>query len=331
MEKNHMKAVVYTEYGDPEVLRLADIEKPTPKENEVLVKVYATSVTTGDVNLRNFVFVPQGLGFMARLMVGMNKPKKTVLGLEFAGEVVEIGTSVTRFKVGDKVFGLDSKQMGSYAQYKTVAEDVGITTMPANMSYEDAVAIPNGALTALTFLRKLGNIQKGQKVLVYGASGSVGIAGVQIAKALGAVVTGVCSTKNVELVKSAGADKVIDYTQQDFTQNGETYDLILDTVGKAPFAISKKSLAPKGAYLAVAGGVREMRQMMGNAFRGGKKVMAGTSSESQDYLIFIKELVEAGKFRAIVDRCYPLEEIAEAHRHVDSGRKRGNIVISVSH
>lgn len=326
-----MKAVVYTEYGDPEVLRLTNIEKPTPKENELLVKVHATSVTTGDVNLRNFVFVPQGLGLLARLMVGFNKPKKAVLGLEFAGEVVEIGKSVTRFKVGDKVFGLDSKQMGSYAQYKTVAEDVGITTMPANMSYEDAVAIPNGALTALTFLRKLGKIQKGQKALVYGASGSVGIAGVQIAKALGAVVTGVCSTKNVELVKSAGADNVIDYTQQDFTQSGEVYDLILDTVAKAPFAISKKSLAPKGAYLAVAGGVREMRQMMGNAFRGGKKVMAGTSVESQDDLIFIRGLVEAGKFHPMIDRCYPLEEIAEAHRYVDSGRKRGNIVISVSH
>ncbi|MDX2078799.1 MAG: NAD(P)-dependent alcohol dehydrogenase [bacterium] len=326
-----MKAVVYTKYGSPEVLRLTEIERPTPKEDEVLVKIHATTVTTGDVNLRNFVFVPKGFGLMARLMIGLNKPKKPVIGLEFAGEVVEIGKSVTRFKVGDKVFGLDGKQMGSYAQYKTVAQDVGITTMPANMSYEDAVSIPNGALTALTFLRNMGKVQKGQNVLIYGASGSVGIAGVQIAKALGAVVTGVCSTKNVELVKAAGADKVIDYTQQDFTQNGEVYDLILDTVAKAPFAISKKSLTPNGSYLAVAGGMLEMRQMMGNAFRGGKKVMAGSSSESQDGLIFIKGLVEAGKFRPMIDRCYPLEQIVEAHRYVDSGRKRGNVVISVSH
>jgi NADPH:quinone reductase-like Zn-dependent oxidoreductase len=325
-----MKAIVYTEYGEPEVLRMAEIEKPTPKDNEVLVKVHATSVSTGDVNLRNFVFVPKGLKLMARLMIGIRKPKKHVLGLEFAGEVVEIGQSVTRFKVGDKVFGLDGKQMGSYAQYKTVAEDVGITTMPANMSYEDVVGISNGALTAYTFLKK-GNIQKGQKVLVNGASGSVGIAGVQIAKAFGAIVTAVCSGKNADLVKSFGADHVIDYTTTDFTQNGETYDLILDTIAKTPFEVCEKSLTPKGAYLAVAGGTKEMRQSLGNGRRGGKKVIAGTSSESQDNLIFIKGLVEAGKLKPVIDRCYPLEEIVEAHRYVDSGRKKGNVIISVSH
>ena len=325
-----MKAIVYTEYGEPEVLRIAEIEKPTPKDNEVLVKVYATSVSTGDVNLRNFVFVPKGLKLMARLMLGLNKPKKHVIGLEFAGEVVEIGKSVTRFKVGDKVFGLDGKQMGSYAQYKTVVEDVGITTMPANMSYEDVVGISNGALTAYTFLKK-GNVGQGQKVLVNGASGSVGIAGVQIAKGFGAIVTGVCSTKNIELVKSFGADHVIDYTTTDFTQNGENYDLILDTVAKTPFMACENSLTPKGAYLAVAGGIKEMRQTLGNAWRGGKKVVAGTSSESQDNLIFIKGLVEAGKLKPVIDRCYPLEEIVEAHRYVDSGRKKGNVVISVSH
>ena len=326
-----MKAIVYTEYGDPEVLRLAQIEKPTPKDDEVLVRVHATSVATGDVNMRNFVFVPQGFGFLARLMLGLRKPRKSVLGLEFAGEVIEVGKSVTRFKVGDHVFGLDSKKMGSYAQYKTVSESVGITIKPESLSYEDAVAIPNGALTALTFLRKLGKIQKGQKILIYGASGSVGIAAVQIAKAFGAVVTGVCSTQNVEMVKSAGADDVVDYTQADFRQNGAVYDIILDTVGKMPFHDCKNSLTPNGTYLAVAGGVREMRQMMGNAMRGGKKVMAGSSSESQEDLIFIKGLVEAGKLKPVVDRCYPLEEMVEAHRYVDSGRKRGNVVISVSH
>jgi len=325
-----MKAIVYTEYGEPEVLRIAEIEKPTPKDNELLVKVHATSVSTGDVNLRNFVFVPKGLKLMARLMIGFNKPKKHILGLEFAGEVVEIGKSVTRFKVGDKVFGLDGKQMGSYAQYKTVVEDVGITTMPANMSYEDVVGISNGALTAYTFLKK-GNVGQGQKVLVNGASGSVGIAGVQIAKGFGAIVTGVCSTKNIELVKSFGADHVIDYTTTDFTQNGENYDLILDTVAKTPFMACENSLTPKGAYLAVAGGIKEMRQSLGNGRRGGKKVIAGTSSESQDNLIFIKGLVEAGKLKPVIDRCYPLEEIVEAHRYVDSGRKKGNVVISVSH
>ncbi|MCL4256543.1 MAG: NAD(P)-dependent alcohol dehydrogenase, partial [Anaerolineae bacterium] len=183
-----MKAIIYTEYGDPEVLRLAEIEKPTPKDDEVLVRVHATSVTTGDVNVRNFVFVPQGFGFLARLMFGLRKPKNPVIGLEFAGEVVEVGKSVTRFKVGDQVFGLDGKKMGSYAQYKTVSEKVGITTKPESLSYEEAVAIPNGALTALTYLRNLGKIQKGQSILIYGASGSVGIAAVQIAKAFGAVV-----------------------------------------------------------------------------------------------------------------------------------------------
>ncbi len=220
--------------------------------------------------------------------------------------------------------------MGSYAQYKTVVEDVGITTMPANMSYEDVVGISNGALTAYTFLKK-GNVGQGQKVLVNGASGSVGIAGVQIAKGFGAIVTGVCSTKNIELVKSFGADHVIDYTTTDFTQNGETYDLILDTVAKTPFMACENSLTPKGAYLAVAGGIKEMRQSLGNGRRGGKKVIAGTSSESQDNLIFIKGLIEAGKLKPVIDRCYPLEEIVEAHRYVDSGRKKGNVVISVSH
>ncbi len=326
-----MKAIIYTEYGDPEVLRLAEIERPIPQDDEVLVKVYATSVTTGDVNVRNFVFVPKGFGFLARLMYGLRKPRKNVIGLEFAGEVVEVGKAVTRFKVGDQVFGLDSKKMGSYAQYKTVSEKVGITTKPESLSYEEAVAIPNGALTALTFLRKFGNIQKGQTVLIYGASGSVGMAAVQIAKAFGAVVTGVCSTNNVEMVKSVGADVVIDYTQEDFRQNGMLYDIILDTVGKMPFHDCNHSLMPNGTYLPVAGGMREMRQMMGNALRRGKKVMAGSSSESQEDLIFIKGLVEAGKFKPVVDRCYPLEEIVEAHRYVDSGRKRGNVVIRVSH
>lgn len=326
-----MKAIIYTEYGDASVLRLAEIETPIPQDDEVLIRVYATSVATGDVNIRNFVFVPKGLRFLARLMYGLKRPRKPVLGLEFAGEVMQIGKSVTRFEVGDQVFGLDSKKLGAYAQYKVVSETAGVTIKPDALSYEEAVSIPNGAITALTFLRNMGNIQNGQQVLIYGASGSVGMAAVQIAKAFGAIVTGVCSTKNIELVKSAGADAVIDYTQHDFRQNGLTYDIILDTVGNMSFHDCKNSLMPNGTYLAVAGGLREMRQMMGNALRGGKKVMAGGSSERQEDLIFIKGLVEAGKFKPVIDRCYPLEEMVEAHRYVDSGRKRGNVVISISH
>jgi len=323
-----MKAIVYTEYGPADVLRLAEVEKPTPKENEVLIKVHATTVTTGDVNMRGFTFVPQGFGFLSRLMFGLRRPNKTILGVELAGEIKAVGKDVTQFKQGDQVFGIDGTRLGAYAEYKCMPAEAGLTHKPNNLTYEQAAAIPNGALTALTFLRNMAHIQRGQTILINGASGSVGSAAVQLAKYLGGQVTGVCSTANLELVKSLGADKVIDYTEKDFTHNGETYDIIFDTVGKTSFSGCKNSLKPNGLYLASAGGLREMVQMLLTS-KSSQKVLAGISSERKEDLVFIKELVEAGAIKPVIDRRYPLAQTAEAHRYVDTGRKKGNVVITV--
>ncbi len=324
-----MKAMVYTQYGPPDVLHLQEVAKPTPKANEVLIKVHATTVTTGDVNARGFVFVPNGFRFIARLMFGLNKPKKHILGVEIAGEVESVGAEVQRFKPSDQVFGLCGVRLGSYAEYNALPEKIGLTHKPAHLTYAEAAAVPNGALTALTYLRNLAKIQPGQSILINGASGSVGSAAVQLAKYFGAHVTGVCSTKNLELVKSLGADAVIDYTQTDFTQNGQTYDIIFDTVGKTTFAACQASLKPNGLFLAGAGGLREFGQMFRTALMGGKKVKAGVSSERHEDLDLIKEIVEAGHFKPVIDRCYPLEAMVEAHRYVDAGHKKGNVVIQV--
>ena len=324
-----MKAVVYERYGSPDVLHLAEIKKPMPKDNEVLIRVHATTVTTGDCNMRGFVFVPPGFKSISRLMFGLRRPRKSVLGVELAGEIAAVGKAVTRFKVGDPVFGIDGIRVGAYAEYKVMPEGAGLALKPANLGYAEAAAIPNGALTALTFLRKLGHVQQGQTVLIIGASGSVGSAAVQIAKHFGADVTGVCSTVNVELVKALGADQVIDYTQQDFTQNGQTYDVIFDTVGKSSFLACKNSLTATGRYLAGAGGPGVFGHMLRTSLFGGQKVLAGVSSEKQEDLAFVKDLVETGAIRPVIDRTYPLEQIVEAHRYVDTGRKKGNVVITV--
>lgn len=324
-----MKAVVYQQYGSPEVLTLSEIEKPSLKNDEILVKVHATSVTTGDVNLRNFVFVPHGFRLITRLVFGINKPKKHVLGIEFAGEVAAVGSEVSKFKVGDAVFGLDGTNWGAYAEYKAVSQNVGVTHKPTNLSYDQAVAIPNGSLTALTFLSKLGKVQPGEKVLIVGASGSVGSAAVQIAKYLGAEVTGVCSARNVDLVKSLGADHVIDYSKEDFTKGRETYDVIFDTVNKTRFGKCKRILNNGGRFLVGAGGPLAFLQMARTALFGSKKVLAGTSSESQENLAFIKELVEQGHIKPVIDRSYPLAKIVEAHSYVDTGHKRGNVVVNI--
>jgi NADPH:quinone reductase-like Zn-dependent oxidoreductase len=326
-----MKAIVYTEYGSPDVLHLKEVEKPTPKDNEVLIKVHAATVTAGDVNMRGFTFVPPGFGPLPRLMFGLRQPKKSILGTELAGEVEAVGKDVTLFKKGDPVFGIGSNVLGAYAEYACRSEKGALAIKPAQLTYEEAAALPFGAGTALYFLRDLAKIQRGQKVLVNGASGGVGVYAVQLAKYYGAEVTGVCSTANLELVKSLGADKVIDYTQQDFTQNGETYDIIVDTVvGKTSFARCKNSLAPKGLYLAVASGLKEMLQTPWTAITGGKKVLTGMPPERKEELIFIKELVEAGKIKPVIDRRYPLEQTAEAHRYVDTGRKKGSVVITIA-
>jgi NADPH:quinone reductase-like Zn-dependent oxidoreductase len=327
-----MKAIVYTEYGPPEVLQLKEVERPTPRDNEVLVRVHAATVTAGDVNARGFTFVPPGFGPLPRLMFGLRKPKRTILGTELAGDIAAVGKDVKLFKKGDQVFGIGSNTFGAYAEYACRPEKGALALKPANLTYDEAAAVPFGAGTALYFLRDKAKLQRGQRILVNGASGGVGVYAVQLAKHYGAEVTGVCSTTNVELVHSLGAGRVIDYTKEDFTKNGETYDIILDTVvGKTSFSRCKGSLKPNGLYLAVAGGLQEAAQILWTSLARGKKVIFGSPVERKEELIFIKELVEAGKIKPVIDRRYPLEQTAEAHRYVDKGHKKGSVVITVEH
>ncbi len=317
-----MKAIVYTKFGPPEVLHLQEVEKPTPKDNEVLIKIHATTVVKEDPDMRAS---PGFNGFL--------KPRNPILGQELAGEVEATGRDVTRFKQGDQVYGMD--MFGAYAEYKCMPENGALTIKPTNMSYGEAASVPNGALTALPFLRDKGKIQSGQSVLIYGASGSVGAAAVQLAKYYGAKVTGVCSTANLEWVKSLGADQVIDYTQEDFTENGKTYDIIFDTVGKRSFSECKGSLTDAGIYLTTVPTPVIMLQVLWPAKSGSKKVKfvaAGLrpASEKIKDLVFLTELIEAGKIKPVIDRFYPLEQIAEAHRYVEQGRKKGNVVITLA-
>ena len=311
-----MKAAVYKKYGPPEVLQVKEIEKPIPKDNQILVRVFATTVTSGDVRLR------KADPFIVRLFFGLLRPRKAVLGSDLAGEVEAVGKEVRRFKPGDQVFGLGVK---TYAEYTCLKEEGPRTIKPINVSFEEAAAIPWGAGCSLFFLRR-GGIRAGQRVLIYGASGSLGTAAVQLAKHFGAEVTGVCSTANLDLVKSLGADKVIDYTKEDFTSSG-AYDLIYHTVGKLPFSRGVKPLKRGGVYvsaLLLAPSLRRLRA-------GGRKVIGGIAKIKVEDMVFLKELVEAGRLRAIIDKRYPLEQIAEAHRYVERGHKKGNVVIVVGH
>jgi 2-desacetyl-2-hydroxyethyl bacteriochlorophyllide A dehydrogenase len=325
---NLMKAIVCTKYGPPEVLQLQEVEKPTPKDNEVLIKVFASTVTSGDCRVRSFTWAPW-FWLPGRIMYGLRKPRKKIPGNELAGEIEAVGKDVTLFKKDDQVFGLTKGVLfgSTNAEYKCMAEDGALALKPANMTYEEAAAVPIGGLTALHFLRK-GDIQSGQKVLIYGASGSVGTFAVQLAKHFGAEVTGVCSTTNLKLVKSLGADKVIDYTQEDFTQSGETYDAIFDTVIKTSFSRCKSSLKQRGIYLTAGW---PLLQALWTSMIGSKKVIIGIAPYRTEDVIFLKELIEAGKLKAVIDRRYPLEQTAEAHRYVDKGHKKGNVVITVDH
>lgn len=332
-----MKAIVYTEYGPPEVLKLQEVAQPIPQDNEILVKNYATTINFGDLIARDFKSVtprefnmPFLFWVFARLAFGFNKPKNPILGSEFAGEVAAIGKNVTRFKVGDAVFGYSGQDMQADAEYLCIAENSAVALKPHNLSYEEAAALPYGTITALNLLRKA-NIQPGQKVLINGASGSIGSAAVQLAKHYGAEVTGVCGTPRLAFVKALGADKVIDYTKEDFTQNGERYDLIFDILGRSSFTKCKKSLNPHGRYLLASFKSKQLLQMLWTSLVGDKKVICALSNENGDELPQIKALVEAGKITAHIDKCFPLEKTAEAHRYVEQGHKQGHIIIRITH
>lgn len=324
-----MKAIAATHYGSPEVLQLKEVEKPKPKDNEILIKVHATTVNVGDCRMRSFT-VPPLFWLPGRIALGFRKPRNPIFGMELAGEVEAVGKTVKRFKPGDQVFASTFKDnFGAHAEYKCLPEDGAVVIKPNNITYEEAATLSIGANTALFFLKK-GNIEPGQKVLINGASGSVGTFAVQLAKCFGAEVTGVCSTANLELVKALGADKVIDHTNEDFTKNGETYDIIFDAVGKTTLSKCKSSLKNKGYYLHTAMAGAELIGLW-YSMTTDKKIIGGTAVPRAEELVFLKELIETGRLKPVIDRSYPLEQMAEAHRYVDQGRKKGNVVIRLDH
>ena len=326
-----MRAVVYDRYGPPEVLRLDEVERPVPRDTEVLVKVQATTVNrfdtaTREANRRSGL----AISLLSRLVSGLRRPRQRVLGTEFAGEVEAAGAAVTEFAVGDRVFGTTGLKFGAHAEYLAMPVSARIAQMPAGMSFEEAAPTCDGALNALTCLKQA-DLREGRRILIYGASGAIGTAGVQLARSFGADVTAVCNTKNLELVRSLGADKVIDYTQEDFTKNGQTYDVILDAVGKHSFTRSRGSLEPNGIYLPTDGFANLMWALVTPRLGGKKVLFQIPPRQTKQDVLFLKELIETGKYRPVIDRRYPLEDVVEATRYVETEQKTGNVVLTVSH
>jgi NADPH:quinone reductase-like Zn-dependent oxidoreductase len=324
-----MKAIVCNQYGSPDVLQLRNLPKPTPKPDEVLVKVRATTVAAGDIRMR--LATREALPFwpLSKLAIGISKPSQPVFGIELAGDVEAVGAAVTRFKVGDAIFAAPGMKAGGYAEYACIKETAALALKPNNLNYQEAAALAVGAGTAYYFLQKA-NLKPGMRVLIYGASGSVGTYAVQLARLAGAEVTGVCSTANLEMVQSLGAHHVIDYKREDFTRQGRTYDLIVDTVGKTTFGQCKRALTPKGIFMPIVMNYREAFQMLTTSIGGGKRVVSGAAPDIAEVLKQMGQMAERGDLRVVIDRCYPLEQIVEAHRYVETGRKKGNVTIAVA-
>jgi len=326
-----MKAIMWTAYGQPEVLQLEEVEKPTPKANEVLIRIVATTVTAGDCEARDLRF-PILFRLLMQMYVGLRKPRRIrILGQELAGEIEAIGKDVKRFKAGNQVFGTTGLGFGAYAEYICLPEKSAmgvLATKPANMTYEEAAAVPTGGLEALHFIRK-GNIQRGEKVLIIGAGGSIGTFAVQLARYFGAEVTGVDSSGKLNMLRTIGADHVIDYTQENITKRAETYDVIFDVMGKSSFSGSVRLLKQNGRYLLGNAGLSQMLRGRWTSIKSSKKVIIGAANQKNEDLLFLKVLIETGKMKSVIDRCYPLEQIAEGHRYVDTGQKKGNVVITV--
>jgi NADPH:quinone reductase-like Zn-dependent oxidoreductase len=322
-----MKAIVYKKYGSPNVLKVMDVEKPTPEPGEVLIKVYASTVTSADCMMR------RGDTILSRILLGLFRPGKKyqILGTEFSGTIEATGSKVKKFKPGDEVYAFRGFGTGCYTQYKCMNENGSIATKPLNIGFTEAASFVDGATTAMFFLKEKAGIQKGQKVLINGASGSIGTFAVQLAKYFGAEVTGVCSTKNIELIKSLGADKIVDYTKEDFCGTGDTYDIIFDTVGKSSFARCRKALKSTGKYVVTLMTFKVILQSILTKPGNKKKVIFAMSLNKTEGLNFIRQLIEEGRLKTIIDRQYSLEEMKEAHAYVEKGHKKGNIAITVKH
>ena len=331
-----MKAVVCTKYGPPEVLQVREVAKPVPKDKEILIRIHTASINYGDILVRNFRYTPVNkfnmplpLWLPTRLMFGYFEPKQKILGSEFAGVIEATGKAVKKFKEGDPVFGYRGQLMGTHAEFLAMPEDGLVAIKPEAISFDEACTIPYGATTALNILKKA-RIQKMQKVLIIGASGSIGSAAVQFAKNYGADVSGVCGTPRIDFVKALGADKVFDYNKEDFTKNNETYDLIFDILGKSTFSGCKKSLNSQGIYLRASFKTRELFQMLWTSFYGNKKVICAVTPEKIENLIEVKALIEAGKIKSIIDKRFSMEQASEAHKYIEEGRKKGNVILAFS-